>query len=280
MTDYREVLREWERQEPQRVPLDELPLERPRYQPRFERGLTRKERVVYDIDHKAHVAVLRARLPSRGDLDPILVARIGRTLAVIDGHHRAQAYRAAKRKTIPARIMEVDRQTAAAVSKLVNVGVEKLPLTPAQRMDSAWQFVVTAIDAETGKLPGWTWTEFAAQFGISRTWAYRMRDLAISTNRGEYVIANKNERDPATGKPRWRTTYEQSERARKAQQFDDAELQIKALEGYLQATEVARGRHVVWEGLRRWMHDEGPGNAGRPIDDVPPWITEGEPEGI
>jgi hypothetical protein len=54
--------------------------------------------VEYQLHH------LGRALAVQGDLTHILVLPIGRSLLIVDGHHRAEAYRRAKREAIPVEV--------------------------------------------------------------------------------------------------------------------------------------------------------------------------------
>lgn len=200
-------LERWRTTEAEHVPIRQVKRD-PALQPRADELVPEKEHIRRAKDSQRHTEILRGRLAARADceLDPILLARVGKRLLLVDGHHRHDAYRRAGRHLIPARILDADLETAAAVSKLVNFGSESLPMHPEQARDALWQFTATTTDRGRLALPkGKALEALAARFGASHQTLRTMR-ARLSTTRdrlreGEF---RDGELDPGTGWPRWR----------------------------------------------------------------------------
>lgn len=94
--------------------------------------------------NKDHVRDLTARIREVRDLDPVLLwqgSRGSGGLTILDGEHRIEAYRSAKRKKpIPAIIVHCDRRTALLLAMQANTKVA-LVMTGAERSDLAWRLV-------------------------------------------------------------------------------------------------------------------------------------------
>lgn len=96
-----------------------------------------------------HVKVLVAAIKrSKKPLDPITVVSFGDKWFALDGHHRLEAYRAAKwNKLIPVKVADLKRrgtkrvQEAMALSTASNVK-DKLPMSRDDKLDQAWRFTV------------------------------------------------------------------------------------------------------------------------------------------
>jgi len=151
------------------------------------------------------VGRLRAALTTFPDLDleALLVAIVGDTAFLVDGHHRLDAYRLAGRATVPIRAIATTRDDAVQASKLVNCGGEKLPMHSEQYRDAAWQYLANATRQGKAPLPkGESCRSVAARFGgISPDTVSRMLRRLPSVDLSEFADAAC---DPATGWPRWR----------------------------------------------------------------------------
>ncbi len=147
-----------------------------------------------------HVQGMTAQLAdSRTNLEPVLLWKRGDALVLFDGHHRVSAYRKAGRHTIPARLLDADRDTIVQASKLVNVGGEKLGLHPEQRRDAAWQLMAQLTDRGRRPLPI-SQRALAASMGLSVGVVNSMTKKLMATDPGSFTA---HELDPATGWPRW-----------------------------------------------------------------------------
>jgi ParB-like chromosome segregation protein Spo0J len=90
--------------------------------------------VEYQLHH------LGRALAVQGDLTPILVLPIGRSLLIVDGHHRAEAYRRAKREAIPVEVFNGSVREAVLEAAARNTRTV-LPMDNRQRQDLAWRLV-------------------------------------------------------------------------------------------------------------------------------------------
>ena len=88
-----------------------------------------------------HVYMLAKALEERGDLDPILVLRIGREAYLIDGHHRLAAYRGKGRKDIPVCYFKGTVRAAVLAAGEANSKAVQ-PMTRAECADYAWRLTL------------------------------------------------------------------------------------------------------------------------------------------
>lgn len=203
MENLEALLERWRATEAEHVATKDVKRD-PALQPRADDLVPFKDRSRHEETSQAHVDRLRDRLAVRNDceLDPVLAARVGGRLLLVDGHHRHDAYRRAGRHLIPARILDVPMAIAVAASKLVNVGGEQLPLHPEQARDAAWQYLAAVTDR--GRLPlpdGDTCRTVAARFGTGRDTVSRMLRRLPTVDLAEFV---PDACCPCTGWPRWK----------------------------------------------------------------------------
>lgn len=203
MVELEEVLAEWRNVKPRNVSVALLTTD-PAFQPRASSCVSFAQVNAEERRSEDHICVMASRLSNKSvEVEPLLVLRTEAALIVLDGHHRLEAYRKARRETIPARILSTDPGLAVLISKLVNFGGEKMGMHPDQRRDAAWQVLSKATNH--GRLPlpaGTTQRTFASQFGISlgnvNAMLARLREHAIEPNRYQSEHC-----DPGTGWPRW-----------------------------------------------------------------------------
>jgi len=100
---------------------------------------------------KAHIKDL-AKVPKAGHtLDPVTVFWIGKGWAVIDGHHRLAAYRAAVwRKPVPVAVFRGPLDNAMGYAGKANSG-EKLPMSSSEKKALAWK-LTTCTDLSKEKV--------------------------------------------------------------------------------------------------------------------------------
>jgi hypothetical protein len=105
------------------------------FQPRrFSEGLR-------EVDAK-HVKDLSIRIGKKGELDPIIVIKIGGQWVCVDGHHRVAAYIASKwKETIKCQWFAGSIAEAMDEALLKNE-VAKLPINQGDRFEEAWRRTV------------------------------------------------------------------------------------------------------------------------------------------
>lgn len=95
----------------------------------------------YEFDRE-HVKNLAHRINSKGELDPVLILRVGRVWVCVDGHHRLAAYKKEKwRQPIKCEWFDGDAREAANESLRRNE-VAKLEITQGDRFEAAWKHTV------------------------------------------------------------------------------------------------------------------------------------------
>jgi len=118
------------RQSPQlpALPLDQITLLPALFQPRA-------------MDER-HISELVRAIKATGSLDPITVLQAGEEAVLVDGHHRVEAYKRAKRTAdIPVRYFDGTPEEAVLESGEAN-SKAKLPMVTRERMNFAWRLVV------------------------------------------------------------------------------------------------------------------------------------------
>lgn len=162
-----------------------------------------KARVEERSEDHTGMMLLVLRASTEEQLDPVLLAEIDGGLFVVDGHHRLSAYQRAKRETIPARVMPMERRMAVMVSKLVNGKGRALEMHKEQRAEAAWQYLAEVTRRGALGMPaGESLRSVAKTFGIAThvTVSNMLRRLP-TVNPVEW---NTEAFDPGTGFPLWR----------------------------------------------------------------------------
>ncbi|TPN06426.1 nuclease [Mesorhizobium sp. B2-1-3] len=89
-----------------------------------------------------HVSDLIKAIKAVGPLDPVTVMMVGNRTILIDGHHRIEAYRAAKWATpVPVRYFEGTPEEAVLLAGEAN-SKAKLPMDNTDRQNFAWRLVL------------------------------------------------------------------------------------------------------------------------------------------
>lgn len=194
---------DWRAVRPRPVAVDKLRTD-PALQPRAMECVGFAQANAEERRSQDHIAVMAARLrDTSAAMEPVLAIRTDAGLYVLDGHHRLEAYRLAKRGTIAARILSADWATAVAASKLVNLGGEKMAMHQSQRADAAWQLLAQVTQHGQRNMPeGTSQRAIAGRFGIAlgtvSGMVGRLRERSIDPEAFE-----PDHRDPGTGWPRW-----------------------------------------------------------------------------
>lgn len=173
-------------------------------QPREGRMVPLRQQTRVEQRSEEHIATMRLLLEAAQgiQLEPVLVADMGGHLFVVDGHHRLKAYRRAKRETMPARVMSIDRPMAVLVSKLVNCEERSLEMHSEQRRDAAWQYLAAVTRRGAEGLPeGESLRGIAGRFGISKDTVSSMIRKLPKVNPKGYP---EMQCDPGTSWPRWK----------------------------------------------------------------------------
>lgn len=109
------------------------------------------------IRDEGHVAELLRVLKGGDDLEPVTVWRCGGEWVLIDGHHRAAAYRHLKRSIMPVKPFLGSLNEAIAEAGAANSRA-KLPMSLQERQDFAWRLIGHLGDpysqAETKRITG------------------------------------------------------------------------------------------------------------------------------
>lgn len=194
------LLVEWRSTTPQHVPTGSVKSSTA-FQPRDTRLAPYADRTRLEAESERHVADLARALSGGRELDPLLVARIGGTLTVVDGHHRLKAYHREQRATIPVCIMDTTERMALLVSKLANCDGAKLPMHDEQRRECLWQYLAAATLQGRRVLPdGLSLRKLADRFGPSHATVSAMLKRLPQVTQSDY---SEDACDPGTGFPRW-----------------------------------------------------------------------------
>lgn len=200
MEKIKRTLAKWRELPPEPLPLASIETD-PALQPRADDAVSYRDRLRLEQASDEHIAHMRALVEVRSiDTEPVLVAKCGGRLLLVDGHHRLEAYRRAGRETIPARVLAIDRRAAVMASKLVNADATKLPMHLEQKRDALWQYLAEVTARGRLPLPA-SLREIAATFGVPNTTAQRMAKKVAKIDARDY---SPEACDPGTGWPRWR----------------------------------------------------------------------------
>jgi uncharacterized ParB-like nuclease family protein len=178
------------------------------FQPREARMVPFRDQARVERRSEEHVGTMRLALEAAAtiQLEPVLVAEVDGALFVVDGHHRLNAYKRAKRGTIPARVYPMDRQRAVLVSKLVNCTDRALEMHSEQKLDAAWQYLASLTRRGAHGLPkGESCKTVAGRFGIGHGSVHRMLKKMPEVNPRDW---QGDALDAGTGFPRWRKVRE------------------------------------------------------------------------
>lgn len=116
-----------------------------------------------------HVSDLVKVVASLMDLDPVTILVVGNEYILVDGHHRMEAYRAAKvtPADVPVRYF-VGGPLEALIESGAENGKVRLALSPRERQDFAWRLVASGL---------MTRLQIGTAAGISRAQVTHMRKV-------------------------------------------------------------------------------------------------------
>jgi hypothetical protein len=137
----------------------------------------------------------------RAELVALELAEVDGALFVVDGHHRLNAYKRAKRETVPAQVQAMTWKEASHASKLANISHTKLEMRPAQKRNALWHHLAYETDNGTRELFGDSQRRLAARFGVHRDTLARMLSRLPEVEPEAYPPEC---RDAITGWPHWK----------------------------------------------------------------------------
>jgi len=195
------LLAEWRKIKPEMVERTSIKTD-DAYQPRNDRLPPFKDQGRMRETSQRHTDTLTGKLGNGRNLAPVLIARIDGQLFLIDGHHRLDAYRRAKRDSIPARIRDSTGQEAIRASLAVNCDFVKLPMHPEQCREAAWQYIAMLTNQGKCELPqGISRRDIASIFGTTHDTTARMVKQLEHVNLANYTPEACH---PGTGWPHWK----------------------------------------------------------------------------
>lgn len=170
---------------------------------------------------KAHIGAMRLALEASPlvQLEPILAADIDGRLVVVDGHHRLEAYRLAKRQTVPARVHPMTRKGAALAACLANLSARAMEEHVEQRREAAWQYLAEVTCRGRVKLSaGESLRTIAGRTGVSKDTVGRMLERMTDVDPAHY---KRTEVHPITTFPRWKFVCEHHRKPYRPEEDDD-----------------------------------------------------------
>lgn len=229
------------------------------FQPRAASVVKFRKRAVVATLEETWVRTLCMTLEASNtaELDPILCAEVGGKLYVVDGHHRLEAYRQAKRATIPARFIPLSQHDAVMVSKVANfMRPGGLPMDNEQTRDCCWYEIIEATKGGTLPLPG-SLREWAGRYGAGadKQTVARMMDKLKMLDPAQYA---EGSRAPGMQYPRWK--YARNPKARDS--------------GWTPASDEERAKDLARK-IGALIHPETPEVVRRALQ----MLTEDETEG-
>lgn len=202
MEKIKSTLEDWRNLPVTMVSLDRIETDEA-LQPRTREVVVARDRYRQDEDSERHIAGMRADLaafPGK-ETEPLLVAEVSGRCLLVDGHHRLQAYRLARRDVIPVRLLGLSFGEAVMVSKLVNCDGVKLQLHKNQAAEAAWQYLAHVTERGTRNFPaGLSYRSVEGIFKVSRSTIGRMVATLRKVKREDFT---QEACDPGTGWPRW-----------------------------------------------------------------------------
>jgi hypothetical protein len=205
-----EELKGWQGTEAETVKVSTIKAH-PALQPRSEKATRFLDRPHTKRQSDDHVIALRMALEADApkDLVAILVARVDRSLYVVDGHHRLQATKSAGRLTMKAHIKAMSLNHAVQLSRIVNVQNRSLPLTRGQKSEIIWQYLIELTQGGKRSLmeAGTSERKVSKTFTIASktTVNNMMNQLAFAATLKASGELDEDERDGHTGWPTWTT---------------------------------------------------------------------------
>jgi len=195
------LLTQWRSIEPEMIEIDSINTDNA-YQPRIARLPPYRDQGRVEEAAQQHINTLTGKLGDDRDLDPVLVARINGQLFLIDGHHRLNAYRKAKRTTVPACIRDSTKKQATRASLVVNCDFVKLPMHKEQCRDAAWQYIAMLTKRGQQELPkSISRRDIGRIFGISHDTAATMVRTISKVNLADF---RSQACHPGTRWPHWK----------------------------------------------------------------------------
>lgn len=134
-----------------------------------------------------HVSKLQSELSIRGSLDPIHVIKLGDEFICLDGHHRLEAYRRSRKRTIRCVRYKGPSVREAIDATLRRNSYHQLPLSNSDRQEAAWRQVVS----DWGSIQG-----ISKGCGISTSQVSRMRKVKASWNETGPTGTRMNQKVP------------------------------------------------------------------------------------
>lgn len=172
-------------------------------QPRTRDVVVARDRFRLADESERHITGMRADLaafPGK-ETEPLLVAEVSGRWLLVDGHHRLQAYRLARRDVIPVRLLSLRMSEAVMVSKLVNCDGVKLQLHKNQAAEAAWQYLAHITERGTRNLPaGLSYRSLEGTFKVPRSTIGRMVAKLPEVRLEDFT---EEAIDAGTGWPRW-----------------------------------------------------------------------------
>ena len=117
-----------------------------------------------------HIENLAAKLTGKKQLRPIEIGFCGGEFWVLDGHHRLEAYKQAKRCSIPAYVRTFKTWTDLKAWTLLNANEDtnqSLNMSQTERVNQAWQFYCLTTEFGKKKSPLKV-SEWKDRFGIGK----------------------------------------------------------------------------------------------------------------
>lgn len=186
------------------------------------------------------VKKLTADLSSSPDhhAEPVTVCDVGGRLILVDGHHRYDSYRAARRETLPARVIECAESEAHLLATLLNSYNATIPLGSEEKSQMIWREVVRLHDG----------TKWAEEFSARRLAGF----MGIAPKTVDRMVSARVE----LGEDAVQMTWKQARQSNTAREYSTKERLV----GWLTTLEKinAESEHeqeVLIELFRAWNQE-------------------------
>jgi hypothetical protein len=152
---------------------------------------------------KGHVGKLKKAIEVNGELDPIVVTKLGETWVCVDGHHRLEAYKKAKwKKRIECEWFGGNAREAMDESMARNKK-DRLNVPHADRLEEAWKRVL---------MRGWSKAQIVKLCGVGEGTVANMRKVVRAAEADdEFGKAFRERLDKPLSETSWyiaRMTYD------------------------------------------------------------------------
>lgn len=131
--------------------------------------------------------------------EPVTVCDVGGRLILVDGHHRYESYKAARRETLPARVIDCAESDAHLLATLLNSYSATIPLGNEEKSQMIWREVVRLHDG-TKWAEGFSARRLAGFMGVAPKTVDRMVSARVELGEDAAQMTWKQARQTNTAR--------------------------------------------------------------------------------